>query len=171
MTKLAQEQVLSNWCAARSVPLTTLRLQNVYGVGQSPYNPYTGIIVLFHRLAAAGKRIEVYEDGDMGRDFIYIDDVVQTMIKAIEYPLKVSRTIDVGSGAVKTILEAAQQIACIYSAPEPEITGAFRYGDIRWAVCDPADMQEQFEVTPRVGFVEGNERLSRWLRDTGIIAA
>ncbi|WP_176597188.1 MULTISPECIES: NAD-dependent epimerase/dehydratase family protein [Sphingobium] len=171
VTKLAQEQILSNWCAARNVSLTTLRLQNVYGVGQSPHNPYTGIIVLFHRLAAAGKRIEVYEDGEMGRDFIYIDDVVQTMTKAIERPPEVSRTMDIGSGAVKTILEAAQQIACLYGAPEPEITGVFRYGDIRWAVCDPADMQEQFEVTPTVDFLEGNERLSQWLCETDIIAA
>ena len=171
VTKLAQEQILSNWCAARHVPLTTLRLQNVYGVGQSPYNPYTGIIVLFHQLAAAGERIEVYEDGEMGRDFIYIDDVVQTMVRAVQCPPEVSRTVDVGSGAVKTILEAAHQIGRLYNAPEPEITGAFRYGDIRWAVCDPADMNEQLDVTPTVDFVEGNQRLSQWLRETDIISA
>ena len=59
MTKLAQEELLTLWCAARGVPLSIFRFQNVYGAGQSPHNPYTGIVGLFHRVAAAGGRIEV----------------------------------------------------------------------------------------------------------------
>jgi hypothetical protein len=51
-TKLAQEHILRSWCLATGADLSVLRLQNVYGPGQSLTNSYTGIVVLFTRLAA-----------------------------------------------------------------------------------------------------------------------
>ena len=51
------------------------RLQNVYGPGQSLINPYTGIVSLFAQKAKAGEVIPVYEDGEIIRDFVFIDDV------------------------------------------------------------------------------------------------
>jgi dTDP-L-rhamnose 4-epimerase len=168
-TKLAQEHVLAAWCTARSVPLSVLRLQNVYGVGQSPYNSYTGILGLFHRVAAGGGAIEVYEDGQIGRDFIYIDDVTRSMAAALGDPPARSRTVDVGSSVVTTVLDAARLIAGLHGAPEPVISGAFRPGDVRWAVCSPQGLKDELGVEPGVGFMEGNRRLSEWLREIGII--
>lgn len=51
------------WARSFAVPVSVLRLQNVYGPGQSPQNPYTGIMALFCRLAKAGRSIPLYEDG------------------------------------------------------------------------------------------------------------
>lgn len=164
VTKLAQEQILSLWCAARRVPLTVLRLQNVYGAGQSPYNPYTGIVGLFHRQAAAGQSIEVYEDGRIGRDFIYIDDIARCFQAAIERPPESRRALDVGSGAAITILEMAKMIATLYDAPEPRVSGAFRHGDIRWAVADLSSVTQALGFTPEISLRDGNRRLSEWLR-------
>lgn len=163
-TKLAQEQILSLWCAARGVPLTVLRLQNVYGAGQSPHNPYTGIVGLFHRVAAAGQAIEVYEDGLIGRDFIYIDDIARCFLKAIEAPPANRRVLDIGTGSAMTVLESARTIAALYGAPEPRISGAFRHGDIRWAVADPRPLAEALEFAVQISFDEGSLRLSEWLR-------
>lgn len=168
-TKLAQEHVLAAWCTARSIPLSVLRLQNVYGVGQSPHNPYTGIIGLFHRVAASGAPIEVYEDGQIGRDFIYIDDVARSVAAAvIDRPTR-SQTIDIGSGRATTVLQAARLIADLYRAPPPRITGAFRSGDIRWAVCSADGIEKHLGIEPLIDFTEGNRRLSTWLRDIKII--
>ena len=63
-----------------------LRLQNVYGPGQSLTNSYTGIVALFARLAREQRTLEVYEDGRIVRDFVYIDDVVESLFAAIEGP-------------------------------------------------------------------------------------
>lgn len=163
-TKLAQEQILALWCAARGVPLSVLRLQNVYGAGQSPDNPYTGIVGLFHQLAASKASIPVYEDGAIGRDFIYIDDVARCLAAAIAKPPMVKRVIDVGSGKAMTILEAAQAIAAFYDAPDPHITGAFRHGDIRWAVAAPGQLERELGERAAISFGEGTERLAEWLR-------
>lgn len=168
-TKLAQEHVLQAWCAARPTSLTILRLQNVFGVGQSPFNPYTGIIGLFHRIAAAGQTIEVYEDGEIGRDFIVIDDVARAMARALAQPPSLPGAIDVGSGAAMTIHEAARLIAALYDAPPPRITGAFRDGDIRWAVADTDRLQRELGITASRDFATANLELSRWLHATGVI--
>src|SRR5947208_6278577 len=75
-TKLAQEHILAAWAAAHDTNLSVLRLQNVYGPGQSLTNSYTGIVALFARLAREHHTLEVYEDGQIVRDFVFIDDVV-----------------------------------------------------------------------------------------------
>ena len=81
-TKLAQEHVLAAWGGSHDVPLSVLRLQNVYGPGQSLTNPYTGIVSLFSQLARDGRSIPLYEDGEITRDFVYIDDVVSALVAA-----------------------------------------------------------------------------------------
>ena len=78
--------MLRNWAASFSVPLSVFRLQNVYGPGQSPHNPYTGIITLFHRLASRGETLDVYEDGEISRDFVFIDDVVAALVAGSTQP-------------------------------------------------------------------------------------
>jgi dTDP-L-rhamnose 4-epimerase len=170
-TKLTQEHVLQAWCAARSTRLTILRLQNVFGAGQSPYNLYTGIVGLFHRLAAAGQTIEVYEDGQIGRDFIPIDDVARIMARALAQPVTGHEAIDVGSGKAMTILDAAGMIALLYGAPQPRISGAFRDGDIRWAVASTERLERQLGLSAQLDFATANLQLSRWLQETGAIAA
>ena len=135
-TKLAQELVLRNWSASFSVPLSVFRLQNVYGPGQSPHNPYTGIITLFHRLASRGETLDVYEDGEINRDFVYIDDVVSALVRGIDAPPADQRILDVGNGVMTTIHDAARMIAAHHGAPEPQVSGKFRDGDVRSAWAD-----------------------------------
>ena len=79
-TKLAQEHILSSWCLALNVVPVLFRLQNVYGPGQSLINPYTGIVSLFAQKAKAGEVIPVYEDGEIIRDFVFIDDVAAALV-------------------------------------------------------------------------------------------
>jgi dTDP-L-rhamnose 4-epimerase len=169
-TKLTQENIVECWAAAMGVSATIFRFQNVYGPGQSPFNPYTGIITLFHRIASNGGVIEVYEDGRVGRDFVYIDDVIAACVAAFERPAEGTRCIDVGTGNVTTIVEAATCIASIYGAPPPEISGRFRDGDIRWAVADTNSLHHLLGIHCKTSFVtDGVFRVGEWLRAQGII--
>jgi dTDP-L-rhamnose 4-epimerase len=167
-TKLAQENILGAWCGAMKVPVSFLRFQNVYGPGQSPFNPYTGIINVFHRVAYSGGEIDVYEDGQIGRDFVFIDDVVRAVVAAIDQPPAERRVLDVGTGTATTIVEAAHRIAALHKAPRPKISGKFRDGDIRWAVADRQDLYNDLGVVCDVDFMEhGAELVGRWLVDNG----
>lgn len=166
-TKLAQEHILNAWCGAMQVPLSIFRLQNVYGPGQSPFNAYTGIITLFIRLARKGQQLEVYEDGEIGRDFVFIDDVVSALAAGIALPPEERRLLDVGHGVSTTIREAANTVARQHSAPEPVVCGKFRDGDVRWAVADATALAEQLGVKAQVSFEEGARRVGEWLIERG----
>jgi len=137
VTKLSQEGLLAAWCGAHRTRLMTLRLQNVYGPGQSLKNPYTGILALFVRLAASGQPIPVYEDGGMLRDFVHIDDVADAFARALVSPLadEGATVADVGTGSPRTVLNIARIISSELGAPDPVVTGEFRNGDIRHAWC------------------------------------
>jgi dTDP-L-rhamnose 4-epimerase len=170
-TKLAQEHILRNWASAFSVPLSVLRLQNVYGPGQSPHNPYTGIVTLFHRLASRGETLDVYEDGNIGRDFVFIDDVVRALSAAIGSPpaAEQPRVLDVGTGVLTTILDAARMISDMYGAPAPEVSGRFRDGDVRCAVADISATRAALSWSPEWSFQAGSAALSEWLKQGGFL--
>jgi dTDP-L-rhamnose 4-epimerase len=162
-TKLAQEHILSAWTAAAGTDLSALRLQNVYGPGQSLSNPYTGVLALFGRLAAEGKTVDVYEDGRMLRDFVFIDDVADALCAAIERPPHGRRTVDIGSGHAATILEVARLVAEMAGAPVPVVSRHFRDGDVRAASCDIADAQQDLGYQPAWHLRRGLQSLLDWI--------
>lgn len=164
-TKLAQENILKSWCNAFGVGSRILRLQNVYGPGQSLFNSYTGILSLFSRQAKAGETIQLYEDGRMIRDFVFIDDVADAFALAVT-GASLDFTIDIGAGRGTTIAEAAEIVAAIYGAPAPQVCGKFRDGDVRHAWCDPAGAFETLGWRARVDYREGIARLCQWIDRT-----
>jgi len=163
-TKLAQENILAAWAGARDTELTVLRLQNVYGPGQSLINSYTGIVSLFSQLAEQGTSIPVYEDGLITRDFVYIEDIASAFQAALATSRSAGvRTFDVGSGVGTTILELAREIARYHGAPDPVITGAFRDGDVRSASCDIQPTVEALGWRPEWSLEAGVTGLQEWI--------
>lgn len=163
-TKLAQENILAAWTGANDVDLSVLRLQNVYGPGQSLTNPYTGIVSLFSRLARDGESIPLYEDGEITRDFVFIDDVVSAIVAAVgSPPADHVRTVDVGSGGRTTIRDLATTIAAFHGAPEPHVTGQFRDGDVRHASCTVEATMRELGWTPAWSLSDGVAALQEWI--------
>ncbi len=162
-TKLAQEHLLAAWCGAHDVSLRILRLQNVFGPGQSLINSYTGIVSLFSQLARDGKPIPLYEDGLITRDFVYIDDVVSAIVAAIGSDASGVLRADVGSGAPTTLAELASTVADLRHAPAPEVNGMFRDGDVRYAACSIARTTELLGWRPTIDLRGGLMRLQDWI--------
>lgn len=162
-TKLAQENILGAWCNAYGVTPVILRLQNVYGPGQSLANPYTGIVSLFCRMAKAGRSIPLYEDGLVRRDFVLIDDVARAVHAAATVAHAPVGPVDIGSGEHQTIALAAELIAEIYGAPAPHVTGQFRDGDVRHAWADVSRAAEVLGWTPDYSLRDGVKALAAWI--------
>lgn len=163
-TKLAQEHVLSAWSSSHDVALSILRLQNVYGPGQSLINSYTGIVSLFSRIAREGGSIPIYEDGLITRDFVYIDDVASAFSAVLHADVSaVAGRFDVGSGTPTTILELATVIAEFYDAPTPHLTAAYRDGDVRFAACDIDGLRTATGWTPEWKVRDGVAALQDWI--------
>lgn len=162
-TKLAQEHMLAAWTAAHDTKLSVLRLQNVFGPGQSLTNSYTGIVALFARLAREQRPLEVYEDGNIVRDFVFIDDVADALLAAVEKPAAESRCLDIGSGVGTTIHELARKLAAICGAPEPAVVPKFRDGDVRAASCVIEQARDELNWRPKFTLDDGLRALLDWI--------
>ena len=162
-TKLAQEHILSAWSSAFGAKVKTLRLQNVYGPGQALDNAYTGIVLLFCRIARRGEAIPLYEDGEMLRDFILIDDVAEAILAALDHPDAAGRTLDIGAGTATPISELARIIARHYGAPAPMVCGRYRFGDVRHAICDVTTTAEVLNWSARRDLASGVRDLAAWI--------
>lgn len=162
-TKLAQEHMLAAWTAAHDTNLSVLRLQNVYGPGQSLTNSYTGIVTLFARLAREQRQLEVYEDGRIIRDFVFIDDVVDALFAAVQVPATEPRCLDIGSGVATSIHELADKIAAICRAPQPIVVPKFRDGDVRAASCNIEPAANALRWRPTWALKDGLHKLLDWI--------
>lgn len=166
-TKLMQEYVLSQGLWGTGSAVGILRLQNVYGPGQALDNPYTGVLSIFARQVSEGKALEIYEDGRITRDFVYIDDVVESLFLMGVRPDMPPEILDIGSGEGSTILEVAATILELMGQPADlvRITGQFRPGDIRHAVADISRAKAMLGWTPRVGLRAGLENVIKQVQD------
>lgn len=171
-TKHAQDTMLSAWCGSRDVRLTALRLQNVYGPGQSLINPYTGLLPLFVQIASRRDAIDVFEDGLMTRDFVHVEDVARAFVAAMQDQRpSSSRIIDIGSGEATPIVEVARLVSSNVGGVEPTISGRFRDGDVRHAWCVTSAAREELAWTPRIGWREGISAYVDWYTEVASTGA
>ena len=98
ITKQMQEQMVLLFAKTLGISAFSLRFQNVYGPGQSLKNPYTGILAIFSNLARANEPIYVFEDGQESRDFVYIDDVAESVWRCVSPEAHGVEALNVGSG-------------------------------------------------------------------------
>lgn len=164
-TKLAQEHILLAWGRAMGVETPILRLQNVYGPGQSLSNSYTGIAALFSRLAKEKRSIPVYEDGEIIRDFVYVTDVSAALLIVATHGPPSTAPYDVGLGERISILQLARLVAQIYGAPEPHVNGMYRHGDVRSGSCRVERTMEKLSWRPKINLENGLMALCKWIDD------
>lgn len=167
-TKLMQEFVVTQALLGTSIESVVLRFQNVYGPGQSLNNAYTGVLSIFSGQILKGQALNIYEDGQITRDFVYVEDVVDALMQSLMVPNRLGHPINIGSGKPTTILSAARELAAVLDAPDTEIrvTGDFRAGDVRHAVADIRTAKAILNWTPRTDLREGLTRLADWVRST-----
>lgn len=165
ITKQFQEQTVLNVCGSLGIDAVGLRYQNVYGPGQSLKNPYTGILSIFSTQILNGNNINIFEDGNESRDFVFIDDIVKVTAMALDNENASGKSYNVGTGKQTTVLQVAENLRKIYGSDvEINISGNFRIGDIRHNIADLTQLQNDFQFTPEVMFEEGIAKFGNWVK-------
>ncbi len=100
------------------LPVTSLRLSNVYGPGQVVTNPYCGVVAKFFAAVEEEKPLVIYGDGRQTRDFTYIDDALQAIALAAEHPDAVQEVFNVGTGMETSVYQLAMAIREITGRPD-----------------------------------------------------
>jgi dTDP-L-rhamnose 4-epimerase len=172
-TKLMQEYLLCQAGEGAGWEVTILRFQNVYGPGQSLRNPYTGVLSIFARQLIAGGQLAIFEDGEIARDFVFVDDVVASLVCASMHPVTHGTIIDIGSGEAVTILDMARMLMRSLGMTDDAytVTGQFRIGDIRYACADISAARERLEWSPQVSIQAGVQQLADWAKVEYQVAA
>ncbi len=163
LTKQVQEQAVLLFASTRGINGFGLRYQNVFGPGQSLKNPYTGILAVFSNLARQNQGIEIYEDGLESRDFVYIDDVVDATLRAVNYSGKFVGALNVGSGHPTSVMTVAEEIRAYFGSDSAiKVTGAFRMGDIRHNIADMSSFDQVLGKLAPTPFNVGLKHFLDW---------
>lgn len=167
LSKGFSESVFALATRVTGVPAIALRLFNVYGPGQPPDNAYTGVISIFAHALRRGAGIRVYEDGNITRDFCYVDDAVGAIVAAVDCPNPSSGVANIGSGRSVTLLEVAVALAKLAggrrAAPRVRVTGEVRYGDPRSTAADITTAWSWLGWRPSTDLEKGLELTSEWI--------
>ncbi|MEY2702102.1 MAG: hypothetical protein RLY43_735 [Bacteroidota bacterium] len=170
ITKLTQEQLVLNFCESFKISGISLRFQNVYGPGQSLANPYTGILSIFSNRFRSNDYINIFEDGRESRDFVYIDDVVQSIVNAIDCEESIVDVFNIGSGVSQNVINIAEKLKLIYNSnSEIKVTGDYRTGDIRHCTADISKSAKILNFVPTINFDQGLAKFADWVSSQDIV--
>jgi dTDP-L-rhamnose 4-epimerase len=161
-----QEYLLRQTGTGTGWRATILRLQNVYGPGQSLRNPYTGVLSVFTQQLLSGRSLDIFEDGLISRDFVFVQDVASAFLAAGQHDLPHGTIVDIGSGHAVTILEAVRMLIGTlgYEENRFSVTGRFRPGDVRYACADIRAAEGLLRWSPRTPLDKGLGLFAEWAR-------
>jgi dTDP-L-rhamnose 4-epimerase len=172
ITKLQQEELAHIVSRSHDLPVTILRLFNVFGPGQSLRNPYTGVLGTFFRRAVSGGLAEIYEDGQMLRDFVFVKDVVDVFRLCTGNAETFGRTLNVGTGEAVSLLQSARGIfRALAMEPSLTVSGRYRSGDIRHAVADVSELKATLGFRARTSFTQGLGEFVEWALEDESVAS
>lgn len=162
-SKLGQEHMCKIACESVGVDYVALRLQNVYGPGQSLRNPYTGILSIFTNILRQGGQIDIFEDGEESRDFVFVEDVARAFRASVDLPEGHPDAINVGMGIAHTVSELVALLEeKMGTAGRSSVSGRFRPGDIRHNYAHIDRMRDNLGFTPEVSLREGLSQTVDW---------
>ncbi len=166
--KLAGELYLQSYAAVFPLETVSLRYFNIFGPRQAADSPYSGVMAKWVGQLLRGERPVIFGDGEQGRDFTYIDNVVQANLLAAEAPAaRVSgRVFNIACGERHTLNETFSVIARLLGTDLPAEHGPERSGDVRDSLADISAAREALGYVPQVGFEEGLRRTVEWYRQT-----
>lgn len=155
-SKLAGEHYVRVYARTMGLDGVSLRYFNVFGPRQDPSSPYSGVISLFSRIMAEGRRPTIYGDGSQTRDFTYVANVVRANLAALNSSRPLGGVaLNVGTGQRISLLDLVAAINRILGTSlEPEFQPS-RAGDVRDSLASLDRARTVLGYEPAVGFEEG----------------
>lgn len=165
LQKLVGEYYADVFHSCFGMETVALRFFNVYGPRQDPTSPYSGVLSIFMKCILEGRAPTMYGDGEQTRDFTYVDDVVQLLIKASKAPSSVSgKVYNAGNGNRYTLNEVWQTLQKITDVSLRANYGPPREGDVRDSQADTTAAVRDLGHSPRFSLEEGLRHTFEWYR-------
>jgi nucleoside-diphosphate-sugar epimerase len=164
LQKLVAEQYCQMFTRLYGLETVTIRYFNVFGPRQDPSSPYSGVISLFISALCDARQPTIYGDGEHTRDFTYVANVVDGVLRACTAESAKGEVINVATGGrislntlFKTIRELVRaNIEPIYADPRP--------GDVKDSQADISKARRILGYQPTVSFEDGLAKTVTWYR-------
>jgi len=186
ISKVAIEHYLDFYQKNCHLPYVSLRYGNVYGPRQDPYGE-AGVIAIFIEKMIKGEIPTINGDGEYIRDYIYVEDVAQANLLALQNMVKLSKVVqekekeiegkgeavaelkfnglNLGTGRGVSVNEIFSLLKEIIKFPHPANYGPPRAGDLRKNILDCHLTKEVLGWQPKFDFSAGLEKTVRWFKE------
>lgn len=165
VSKVAAELYLDCWAGLHGARGVSLRLANVYGPRQNPEGE-AGVVAIFTRRLLSGRPCVINGDGEQTRDYVYVGDVADAIVRALMRPAATG-AINVGTSRETTVKEIYRVLARAAGVDRPAEHGPARPGEQRRSALSWERAGSLLEWAPRTPLDRGLAETVAWARASG----
>ena len=164
LQKLVGEQYCQMFTRLYGVETVTTRFFNVFGPRQDPGSPYSGVVSLFATALLEGRRPIIYGDGEQTRDFTYVVNVVDGVLRTCEVEDAAGEVINVATGGRISLNALLRVMNSLLGTSLQPIYKEARAGDVKHSQADITKAKSLLGYQPTVSLEEGLRRTLEWCR-------
>ena len=162
LQKLVVEQYARMFTDLYGLETVTTRYFNVFGPRQDPSSPYSGVISVFIKALHEGRQPTIYGNGEQTRDFTYVANVVDGVLRACHAPDASGEVINVATGGTISLNQLFRTLRDLLGASGDPAYGPTRAGDVRDSQADIAKAKRLLGYEPIVSFEQGLAKTVAW---------
>ena len=169
--KLAGELYMQSYWRVYGLEAVCLRYFNIFGPRQDAGSAYAGVVARWIeqmlRPGGEGAQPVIFGDGEQGRDFTYVENVVRANLLVLEAPAEnvAGRVFNIACGERHTLNELFSVLKGLTGYQGKARHEAARVGDVRDSLADVSAAREAMGYEVVVGFGEGLRRTVRFMKD------
>ena len=171
LQKFVSEQYCQLFTRLYGLETVTIRYFNVFGPRQDPSSAYSGVISLFIRALSEGRPPTIYGDGEQTRDFTYVTNVVDGVLRACQAPDASGEVINVATGGRISLNQLFRAVRDLMGATVEPVYAAVRQGDVRDSQADIRKAGALLGYQPAVSFEAGLATTIEWYRAAQAVVA
>ncbi|HZB24625.1 MAG TPA: SDR family oxidoreductase [Vicinamibacterales bacterium] len=166
LQKVIGEQYLQMFTRLYGLETVSIRYFNVFGPRQDPSSPYSGVISVFATALLQNRPPTIYGTGEQTRDFTYVANVVDGVLRACEAPGASGQIINVATGGRISLNQLFETMRRLVGATVQPVYQDERAGDVTDSQADISLAREVLGYQPTVSFEEGLKATVDWYRST-----
>ena len=166
LQKVVGEQYLQMFTRLYGLETVSIRYFNVFGPRQDPSSPYSGVISVFATALLDNQPPKIYGDGEQTRDFTYVANVVDGVLRACEAPQASGEIINVATGGRISLNQLFYAMRDLVGGALEPVYAESRKGDVRDSQADIRKAKALLGYEPVVSFEDGLARTIAWYRSS-----
>jgi nucleoside-diphosphate-sugar epimerase len=171
LQKVIGEDYLRLFTRLYGLETVSIRYFNVFGPRQDPSSPYSGVISVFATALLENRPPTIFGDGNQTRDFTYVANVVDGVLRACEAPRASGEIINVATGGRISLNQLFEEMRKLVGGTLTPVYEESRKGDVRDSQADITKARELLGYEPTVSFEEGLRKTIEWYRTAEAVPA